>query len=117
MTRLQKQLHFATLFAASPYRRNGKGLLRSFGRFQGRQRRRHQKGLPQTRAKVVRATSITCFRIIVHYRHPDRNPNNKEEADSKFKEVSEAYEVLSDKNKRAVYDQFVRIHHATVQAD
>ncbi|KAJ3035649.1 hypothetical protein HDV00_003589 [Rhizophlyctis rosea] len=38
--------------------------------------------------------------------HPDRNPNNKEEADKKFKEVSEAYEVLSDKNKRAVYDQF-----------
>ncbi|KAJ3155890.1 hypothetical protein HDU89_005448 [Geranomyces variabilis] len=38
--------------------------------------------------------------------HPDRNPNNKEEADKKFKQLSEAYEVLSDSNKRAVYDQF-----------
>jgi DnaJ homolog subfamily B member 4 len=38
--------------------------------------------------------------------HPDRNPNDKETADRKFKEIAEAYEVLSDKNKRAVYDQF-----------
>ncbi|KAH6569378.1 hypothetical protein BASA60_008211 [Batrachochytrium salamandrivorans] len=38
--------------------------------------------------------------------HPDRNPDNKELADKKFKELAEAYEVLSDKNKRAIYDQF-----------
>lgn len=38
--------------------------------------------------------------------HPDRNPNNPEAASKKFKEAAEAFEVLSDKNKRAVYDQF-----------
>lgn len=38
--------------------------------------------------------------------HPDRHQGNKEHAQKQFKAISEAYEVLSDKNKRAVYDQF-----------
>ncbi|KAM4533658.1 dnaJ homolog subfamily B member 6b [Odontesthes bonariensis] len=38
--------------------------------------------------------------------HPDKNPDNKEEAEKKFKELSEAYEVLSDENKRNIYDRY-----------
>ena len=38
--------------------------------------------------------------------HPDRNPDNKEEAERKFKEASKAYQVLSDPDKRAQYDRY-----------
>jgi curved DNA-binding protein CbpA len=37
--------------------------------------------------------------------HPDKNLDNKEEAEAKFKTISEAYEILSDPEKRAVYDR------------
>ncbi|CAF2089062.1 unnamed protein product [Brassica napus] len=38
--------------------------------------------------------------------HPDKNPNAKLEAEAKFKQISEAYDVLSDPQKRAIYDQY-----------
>ncbi len=46
-----------------------------------------------------------AYRKLALKYHPDRNPNDKS-AEEKFKEAAEAYEVLSDKDKRARYDRF-----------
>lgn len=46
-----------------------------------------------------------AYRRLVRKYHPDANPGNKD-AEKKFKEAAEAYEVLSDSDKRAQYDQF-----------
>ena len=57
-------------------------------------------------SKTASADDIKrSFRKLARKYHPDVNPNNKK-AEAKFKEVSEAYEVLSDKDKRKKYDQF-----------
>ena len=46
-----------------------------------------------------------AFRRLAMKYHPDRNPDNKE-AEEKFKEAKEANDILSDRQKRAAYDQF-----------
>lgn len=38
--------------------------------------------------------------------HPDKNPNNKEEANTKFQEISQSFDILSDPTKRSNYDKF-----------
>ncbi len=59
-------------------------------------------GVPKTadEAEIKKA-----YRKLAMQFHPDKNPDNKE-AEEKFKEASEAYEVLSDKDKRQIYDQY-----------
>lgn len=52
-----------------------------------------------TSAEIKRA-----YRKLVHQLHPDRNKSS--DAPEKFKEVQEAYEVLSHEDKRKAYDQY-----------
>ena len=60
-----------------------------------------------TEAEIKKA-----YRRLAMKYHPDRNPNDRE-AEERFKEAKEAYEVLSEANKRAVYDQY---GHAGIEA-
>src|SRR5437660_448644 len=46
-----------------------------------------------------------AYRKLARQYHPDRNPGDKQ-AEVKFKEVQEAYDILTDKDKRAQYDRF-----------
>ncbi len=58
---------------------------------------------------VTREASVTeikkCYRTLAKKYHPDLNPDNKE-AEIHFKEVCEAYEILSDDQKRGAYDRY-----------
>jgi len=50
------------------------------------------------------------FRRLALCYHPDRNLHNKEQAEEKFKEINEAYQVLGDKDKRWHYDYLTTLY-------
>ena len=69
----------------------------------------------KTYYQILELNSSACedeikksYRRLALQWHPDKNQNNLTEAERRFKEISEAYEVLSDKEKRKTYDEFDR---------
>ncbi len=48
----------------------------------------------------------SAYRKLALQHHPDRNPENKHEASEQFRQATEAYSVLSDPQKRSIYDRF-----------
>ena len=47
-----------------------------------------------------------AYRKLAMKWHPDRNKNNKKQAEEKFKEIGKAYEILSNPEKRKIYEKF-----------
>lgn len=62
----------------------------------------HSNSTEEEIRKAYRKKAIEC--------HPDKNPDNIEEAETDFKALGEAYEVLSDENLREEYDQTHNVH-------
>lgn len=57
------------------------------------------------------------YKVLAKKWHPDANPDNKQEAEEKFKEISEAYEVLSNEDKRLHYDEELRNEQSANSVD
>ena len=56
---------------------------------------------------VIVISVLTCsYRKLAMKWHPDKNPDKLEEASKKFQEIGEAFDVLSDPEKKAIYEQY-----------
>jgi molecular chaperone DnaJ len=70
-----------------------------------RQKRDYYEVLTVTREASEQEIKSAYRRLGLQH-HPDRNPESKEESEERFKEITEAYSVLADPQKRAAYDRF-----------
>ncbi len=57
------------------------------------------------------------YKLFAKKYHPDVNPDNPKEAEEKFKEITEAYETLSDETKRKAYDDKLRLEKKKAEAE
>ncbi len=69
------------------------------------QKRDYYEVLGVNRSATDQELKSAYRRLAMQY-HPDRNPENVAEAEERFKEITEAYGVLADPDKRAAYDRF-----------
>lgn len=63
--------------------------------------------------KASQETISKVYKFLAKKYHPDANPDNKQEAEEKFKEISEAYEILSNEEKRKEYDEELHDYEAS----
>ena len=63
--------------------------------------------------KASQETISKVYKFLAKKYHPDANPDNKQEAEEKFKEISEAYEILSNEEKRKEYDEELHNYEAS----
>ena len=69
----------------------------------------------QVNEKASKEVISKVYKMLAKKYHPDANPDNKEESAEKFKEISEAYEILSNEEKRSEYDKELENFKTTSQ--